>query len=405
MSGKEYERHGLCLTLLEKCRDSTKDDKASGTFKRWEMMESAQGPRVRMNGRELIMLGSNNYLNLVSRPEVLEAAIEAIKRYGCGMASGRDLCGTNELHEQLEAKLSRLSGTDSALLYHSCYSANIGVLSALAGQSDIIFSDELNHASIIDGCRMSKAEVKVYPHLNVDTLDYMLGQERRRIGLKIVVTDGVFSFDGDIAPLQDIIKVARNHSAVVVVDEAHAAGVIGPSGGGTADYFGVAGQVDVITGTLGKALGGTVGGYAASHSDVIDFLIKRSRSFIFTNALPPAVVAANIVAIDLLQKESSILTRLHKNARRFRQSLTQAGFKVLGSGTPIVPVLIGDTEKTVKMSRRLFSEGVFAPGFGYPVTPHGKARIRTITCADHTQEDLDYAAAAFARIGAELQII
>ena len=351
------------------------------------------------------MLASNNYHNFLGRPEPRQAAIEAIEKFGCGMAAGRTLCGTNSLHEVLEQRLASLSGTEAALLYHSCYAANIGTISTLTAENDVIFSDQLNHASIIDGCRMSKARVRIYPHADMAALERMLEEESDCNGLKMIVTDGVFSFDGDVAPLSKIVEIARRHSAFLVCDEAHAAGVIGKTGRGTPEYQDVMGQVDVITGTLGKALGGTVGGYVASSREVIDYLISRSRMFIFTNALPPAVVAANIASIDLLRKDLSFVERLRANANYFQGSLKQAGFEVLGSDTGVIPVLIRDEVKTVEMGRRLFEEGVFAPGFCYPVTPKGQARVRVQVCSEHTMEELEFALSCFIKVGKHMGII
>ncbi len=395
----------ICGALLDKCRAGTREEKERGDFKRWDVLQSAQGPRVTINGKSLVMLASNNYLNLFNRPQVREAVIRAVEQYGCGMAGGRTLCGTNVLHEQLEQRLARISGHESAILYHSCFAANVGVISTLVGPGDLIFSDQLNHASLIDGCRLSRASIQVYPHVDVGALARLLEQAKDKPGLKMVVTDGVFSFDGDIAPMPDIVAVARKYGAFVVCDEAHAAGTIGATGRGTPEYFGLYGKMDVVTGTLGKALGGTLGGYVASHPDVIDFLIQNCRNFIFTNALPPQVVAANIAVLDLLRDDPSVVRRLHDNAVYFRKALSDAGFELLGGGTPVIPVLIRDTERTMEMGRRLFDEGVFAPGFGYPVTPKGMARIRTIMCADHAREDLEFAARAFAKIGRELGVI
>lgn len=390
--------------LLDKARAGVREFTVDGVLRRWEIMESPQGPRVRMDGKDLIMLASNNYLNLMSWPEARRASIEAVEKYGVGMAAGRTLCGTNALHEELEAKLAALSGTDGALLYHSAYSANIGAISALAGAGDVILSDQFNHASLIDGCRMSRAETKVYPHADMKVLEALL-REAGSAPIKLIVTDGVFSFDGDIAPLPDIVDLARRYSAVVVCDDAHSAGVLGRTGGGTPEYFGLEGEVDVITGTLGKALGGTVGGYVATQRDVIDYLITHSRSFIFTNALPPAAVAANIAVLDLLAANPAILTRLHANAKLLRGLLSEAGFELLGSGTPICPVLLRDSDLTVRFGRRLFDEGVFAPGFGYPIAPRGQARIRTIMNAELGEADIRYAGAAFAKVGRELGVV
>ncbi len=395
----------LDLGLYERCKKSNHRRKESGLFSRWDVLESAQGPKVEIEGRQLLMLASNNYHNFLSRPEPRQAAIEAIKKYGCGMAAGRTLCGTNILHEQLERRLAELSGTEAALLYHSCYSANIGTISTLAGEGDIIFSDQLNHASIIDGCRMSKADLKVYPHNDMATLERMLEEESDCKGLKMIVTDGVFSFDGDMVPLDELVKIARRHSSFIVCDEAHAAGVVGKTGRGTPEYFDVIGQVDVITGTLGKALGGTVGGYVAASREVIDYLINNARIFIFTNALPPAVVSANIASIDLLKTDPSFIKRLQSNAQFFRESLKGFGFEILGEDTGVIPILIRDTEKTMEMGRKLFDEGVFAPGFGYPVTPKGQARVRVQVSSEHTMEDMEFALSRFEKVGKQLGII
>ncbi len=395
----------ICEALLRKCRAGTREDNETVTLKRYDVLQSAQGPRVTIDGKNLVMLASNNYLNLLNRPKVREAAIRSIEEYGTGMAAGRTLCGTNVLHEQLEQRLAAISGHQAAIVYHSCFAANVGLISTLVGPGDLIFSDQLNHASLIDGCRLSRASVNIYPHVDMDALAQMLEQAKDKPGLKMVVTDGVFSFDGDIAPMDKIVALAHKYGAFVVCDEAHAAGVIGDTGRGTPEYFGLYDSIDLITGTLGKALGGTLGGYVAGHSDVIDYLIQNCRNFIFTNALPPAVVAANIASLDILKSEPSIVRRLHENATHFRTALSEAGFEVLGSGTPVAPVLIRDTERTVEMGRRLFDEGVFAPGFGFPITPRGMARVRTIVCADHVQEDLDFAAKAFRKVGRELGII
>lgn len=395
----------LCFGLLERCEKGNAERKESGMFSRWDVLDTAQGPKVEIRGKKLIMLASNNYHNFLARPEPRQAAIEAVKQYGCGMAAGRTLCGTNSLHEALEQRLADLSGTEAALLYHSCYAANIGAISTLTMEGDVIFSDQLNHASIIDGCRMSKARLRIYPHADMAALERMLEEESDCSGLKMIVTDGVFSFDGDVAPLAELVEVAHRHSAFVVCDEAHAAGVIGKTGRGTPEYCDVVGQVDVITGTLGKALGGTIGGYVASSREVIDYLIGRSRIFIFTNALPPAVVAANIASLDLLRTDLTLVERLRTNARFFRDSLKQAGFEVLGSDTGVIPVLIRDVERTMEMGRRLFDEGVFAPGFGYPVTPKGQARVRVQVCSEHTMEDLEFALSCFVKVGKQLGII
>ncbi len=391
--------------LFDRCKKGNDERKEAGVFGRWDLLESIQGPRVQMEGKRLVMLASNNYHNLLARPEVKEAAIQAVEKYGCGMAAGRTLCGTNGLHEELEDLLAELSGTEAALLYHSGYSANIGAISTLTTADDIIFSDQLNHASIIDGCRMSKAKLKVYPHNDVSALESMLVEESDCKGLKMIVTDGVFSFDGDIVPLDDLIEVARRHNAFIVCDEAHGAGVIGKTGRGTPEYFDVIGKVDVITGTLGKALGGTVGGYVAASREVVDFLINRSRIFIFTNALPPAVVAANIASLKLLKSDPTIVEKLQKNAEIFRQGLLDLGFEVIGYDTGVIPVLIRDTEKTMKFGKRMFEEGVYAPGFGYPVTPKGEDRVRVQACSEHTEEDIQFALCAFKKVGKELGII
>jgi len=377
--------------------------KAQGVFRYPRVFEGPQGPRAIIDGREVVNLSSNNYLGLANHPRVREAAIKAIEEYGAGTASVRSIAGTMSLHAELERRLAAFKRTEAALVFQSGFTANAGTVAAILGKEDIIISDELNHASIIDGCRLSRAQIKIYPHRDVAALRRLLEESRgaRRV---LVVTDGVFSMDGDIAPLPDIVAVAKEYGAITMVDDAHASGVLGTNGRGTVDHFGLHGQVDIQVGTLSKAIG-ILGGYVAGSKLLIDYLIQRARPFLFSTSHPPAVTAACLAALDILETEPELIQRLWDNARYFREGLADAGFDVSGSETPIIPVIVGEGDKAMRLSDRLFDEGVFAQGIAYPTVPRGKARVRTIVTAAHTRDDLDQALAAFRKVGRELGII
>lgn len=380
-----------------------------GTYKRLNFLDSPQAARVRMEGRgEVIILSSNNYLGLANEPSVVTAGKEALDRFGAGTASVRFICGTFTIHRALEAGCARLVGTAAALSFVSAWNANEAVPGTLLTEHDLIISDQLNHASIIDGIRLAKAITKcqsaVYPHGDLAELDAKLAAARDR-RVKVVVTDGVFSMEGAIARLPDLIELCRKHHAVLMVDDSHATGVLGETGRGTSEHFGVVGEVDIITSTLGKALGGAAGGFVAASAAVCDYLTQRARPQLFSNALPPTVAASSLASIEYLEAHPERVRTLRENARYFRDQLLGLGFKPLPGETPIIPVILGETAAAIRMSDLLLGEGVFVTGFGYPVVPQGQARVRCQISATHTREDLDQALAAFRKVGRQLQLI
>jgi glycine C-acetyltransferase len=355
-----------------------------------------------MAGRgDVIVLSSNNYLGLAAHPEVVEAGIEGLRRYGAGTASVRFICGTFEPHHELERALADLSGTEAALTYVSCWNANEAVIPILTDSSTVIFTDELNHASIIDAVRLSKPAGKViYPHSDMGALRNALA-EAPADARKLILTDGVFSMEGDLAKLPEIVELAREFDAVVVVDDSHGVGVLGETGRGTVEHFGLLGEVDVITGTLGKALGGAAGGYVASSEEVCDLLAQRSRPQLFSNALPPTVACSALKAVELMLERPELLARLRENTRVFRELLVEAGYEPLDGEAAIVPIIIGDTADAIALSERLLDEGVFVTGFGFPVVPEGTARIRVQMSAALEPEHLERAIEAFRRVRSE----
>jgi glycine C-acetyltransferase len=369
------------------------------TYKRFLELESPQGPVVRMAGRgEVVVLSSNNYLGLAAHPEVVEAGIQGLRRYGAGTASVRFICGTFEPHLELERALADLSGTEAALTYVSCWNANEAVIPTLTDASTVIFTDELNHASIIDAVRLSKPAGKViYPHSDMGALRAGLagapGDAR-----KLIVTDGVFSMEGDLAKLPEIVELAREFGAVVIVDDSHGVGVLGDTGRGTVEHFGLLGEVDVITGTLGKALGGAAGGYVASSEEVCDLLAQRSRPQLFSNALPPTVACSALRAVEVMLEQPSLLERLREKTRSFRSQLAEAGYRPLDGEAAIIPIIVGETAEAIALSERLLDEGVFVTGFGFPVVPEGTARIRVQMSAALEPEHLERAIEAFERV-------
>jgi len=371
----------------------------AGTYKRFNTLLSPQGPVVEMAGRgEVIVLSSNNYLGLANRPEVVEAGIEGLRRYGAGTASVRFICGTFAPHHELEEALARFSATEAALSYVSCWNANEAVVPSLTDESTVILSDELNHASIVDAVRLSKPARKiVYAHSDLDELREGLAscEQGQR---KLVLTDGVFSMEGDLARLPEILELARAHDATVLVDDSHGVGVMGATGRGVAEHFGVLGEVDVITGTLGKALGGAAGGYVAASAEVCDLLSQRSRPQLFSNALPPTVACSALAALQVLEREPELIDRLHANTDYFRGRLVELGYDPLPGEGAIIPIIVGETADAIRLSERLLEEGVFVTGFGYPVVPKGTARLRIQMSAAFTRELLDRALAAFERI-------
>jgi glycine C-acetyltransferase len=380
-----------------------------GVYKRLNFLDSPQGPRVKMEGRgDVIILSSNNYLGLSAEPAVVEAGKAALDRWGAGTASVRFICGTFTVHRALENACARLVGTPAALSFVSAWNANEAVPATLLGEEDIVISDQLNHASIIDGVRLAKAITKcqtaVYRHADLGDLDAKLTAARDR-RVRLVITDGVFSMEGSIARLPDLLEVCRRHHAVLMVDDSHGTGVLGATGRGTAEHHGVVGDVDIITSTLGKALGGAAGGFAGASAAVCDYLTQRARPQLFSNALPPAVAASSLASIEFLEAHPERVTRLREQARYFRERLLELGFKPLPGETPIIPVILGETSAAIRMSDLLLAEGVFVTGFGFPVVPQGQARVRCQISAAHTRDDLDQALAAFAKVGRHLGLI
>jgi glycine C-acetyltransferase len=383
--------------------------KTDRVYKRLNYLDSPQGARVTMEGRgEVLILSSNNYVGLANEPEVVQAGQRALGQYGAGTGSVRFICGTFTIHRALEEALARFVGTEASLSYVSCWNANEGLTATIVEPGDFVVSDELNHASIIDSVRLAKAITKcttaVYRHSDLDDLREKLranaGARRR-----IIWTDGVFSMEGSIAKLPDILQVARDHDAIVVVDDSHATGVLGATGRGTAEHFGVLGEVDVITSTLGKALGGAAGGFVAGPSALCDYLTQRSRPQLFSNALPPTVAASALASVEFLEQHPERVRTLRENAAYFRGRITEAGFKPLPGETPIVPIIVGETAAAIQMSDLLLAEGVFVTGFGFPVVPQGQARVRCQISAAHTREDLDFAVEAFKKVGRRLNIV
>ena len=397
------------MSLAARLEAELEQFKQDGVYKRLNCLEGPQAARSKMQGRgEVVILSSNNYLGLCNEPEVVAAGKRALDDYGAGTGSVRFICGTFTIHRELEQALARFVGCESSLTYVSCWNANEGLVPTLLGEQDIVISDQLNHASIIDSIRLAKAITKcqtaVYRHSDMADLEDKL-RAAKDARLKLVFTDGVFSMEGDIAKLPDIVALARQYDAVVAVDDSHATGVLGRTGRGTAEHYSMVGQVDIITSTLGKALGGAAGGFTAGPAALADYLTQRSRPQLFSNALPPTVAASALAAVRHVQQHPERVARLQEHARYFRVRLVALGFKPLPGETPIVPVIHGATAKAIKMSELLLDEGVFVTGFGYPVVPQGHARIRCQLSAGHTRDDLEFALSAFKRVGTKLGLI
>ena len=397
------------MSLTSRLQAELDQFRRDGVYKRLNHLASPQAARVQMEGRgEVVILSSNNYLGLCAHPDVVAAGHAALAQFGAGTASVRFICGTLTVHRDLEAALARLVGCASSLTYVSCWNANEGLCPTLLGEQDIVISDQLNHASIIDAIRLAKSITKcqtaVYKHSDMADLEDKL---RAAAGarLRLVFTDGVFSMEGDIARLPDIVALARKYDAVVAMDDSHATGVLGRHGRGTAEHFGMVGEVDIITSTLGKALGGAAGGFTAGSAQLTDYLTQRSRPQLFSNALPPAVAGSALAAVQVLEGHPDLVARLHENTRFFRDQLTALGFKPLAGETPIVPVILGETAKAIRMSELLLEQGVFVTGFGYPVVPQGHARVRCQLSAAHTRDDLEFALTAFKKVGRQLGLI
>ena len=378
--------------------------RSAGLYKDERIIESPQGPEITVGGRKVLNFCANNYLGLSDHPVVLEAAHRALHDRGYGLSSVRFICGTQDRHKELEEKLSQFLGMDDTILYGSAFDANGGLFETLLGEQDAVISASLNHASIIDGVRLCKAQRYRYAHDDMNELEQRL-KESAGARLRMIATDGVFSMDGDFAKLGPICDLAEKYQAMVMVDDSHATGFVGRTGRGTHEHCGVMGRVDVITSTLGKALGGASGGFASGPKEVVELLRNRSRPYLFSNTLMPAIVGGSIAVLDLLSESTELRDRLERNTKRFRDGMTAAGFDIRPGTHPIVPIMLGDAKLAVELSRRMLDEGVYVVGFSYPVVPQGKARIRVQLSAAHSDHHIDRAIAAFARSGRALGVI
>ena len=373
-------------------------------YQKLRVLETGQVPVARFDGKEVINLSSNNYLGLTTHPRLKQRALEAIEKFGVGSGAVRTIAGTMTLHMELEEKIAKFKRVEASVVFQSGFTANAGTVQAILGRDDVIVSDELNHASIIDGCRLSRAEIKVFPHKDVEACEKLLKELEGRKCRKLLVTDGVFSMDGDIAPLPQLVALAEKYGCIMMVDDAHASGVLGRNGRGTVDHYNLHGRVDIQVGTLSKAIG-ALGGYVCSTRNTIEFLYHRARPFLFSTSHPPSVAATCIAAFEVLEEQPELTEQLWANTRFFKQGLKRLGFNAGVSETPITPVIVGEAAVAHEFSRELFSAGVFAQSIGYPTVPHGKARIRTIVTATHTQGELSLSLEILEKVGKKLKII
>ena len=376
----------------------------AGTYQRLRVLESACEPVSKVDGREVINLASNNYLGLADHPKLVEAAVEAAKKYGAGSGAVRTISGTMSLHMELERRIAEFKKVEACVVFQSGFAANAGTVSAVLGPDDHIISDALNHASIIDGCRLSRAKIHVFPHKDTGAAEKIAQELSGKPGHKLLITDGVFSMDGDIGPLPALVQIAERYGAIMMIDDAHSSGVLGRNGRGTVDHFGLHGRVDIQVGTLSKAIG-VLGGYVCGSRDLIDFLYHRARPFLFSTSHPPSVAASCIAAFDILDNEPERIENLWNNTRYFKAELNRAGFNTGDSETPITPVMVGEAKTAHEFSRRLFENGLFATGIGFPTVPEGKARIRTIVTATHTRKMLDRALEILTRVAKSMGIL
>jgi glycine C-acetyltransferase len=389
--------------------DQLNDLKAKGTHFRLRVLEDEQAPVCTFDGKKVINLASNNYLGLTTHPKLREAALEATRKYGVGSGAVRTIAGTMKIHMELEEKIARFKNVEACVVFQSGFAANAGTVSAILGKEDFIVSDELNHASIIDGARLSRAKILVFRHKDIAHAEEQLASIKDQPGRRLLITDGVFSMDGDIGPLPALCDLAEKYGAIMMVDDAHASGVLGRNGRGTIDHFHVHGRVDIQVGTLSKAIG-ALGGYVCGSRELIDFLYHRARPFLFSTSHPPSVAATCLAAFDVLEQEPERIERLWENTRFWKKELGNLGFNIGGvntpaSETPITPIIIGDGRLTMEFSRELFKEGVFGTGIAFPTVPEGKARIRTIMTATHTQDQLDEALQVLKRVGKRMGIV
>ncbi|HKW18362.1 MAG TPA: glycine C-acetyltransferase [Terriglobales bacterium] len=389
--------------------DQLNDLKAKGTYFRLRVLDDEQAPECTFDGKHVINLASNNYLGLTTHPKLREAALEATRKYGVGSGAVRTIAGTMKIHMKLEQKIARFKNVEACVVFQSGFTANAGTVSAVLGKEDCIISDQLNHASIIDGARLSRAKILVFEHKNIADAEAKLASIANQPGKKLLITDGVFSMDGDIGPLPGLCDLAEKYGAIMMVDDAHASGVLGRNGRGTIDHFKVHGRVDIQVGTLSKAIG-ALGGYVCGSRDLIDFLYHRARPFLFSTSHPPSVAATCIAAFDVLEQEPERIEKLWENTRFWKKELGLLGFDIGGkttpaSETPITPIIIGDGKLTMEFSRELFREGVLGTGITYPTVPEGKARVRTIMTATHTREELERALAVLKTVGRKMGIL
>ena len=391
-------------SIVARLQKEIVDIKAAGLFKTERIIESAQGPIITVGGKEVINLCANNYLGLSSHPNIIEAAKKYIDERGYGLSSVRFICGTQDIHKELEAKISAFVGTEDTILYAAAFDANGGVFEPLFNEEDAIISDELNHASIIDGVRLCKAQRYRYKHNDMQDLEEKL-KESAHLRNRIVVTDGSFSMDGTIAQLDKIVELAEKYDAAVMIDECHSSGFLGKTGRGTHEHCGVMGKIDIITGTLGKALGGALGGFTSGRKELIDILRQRSRPYLFSNTLAPSIVGGSIAVLDLLSETTSLRDKLESNTMYFRNEMTKAGFDIKPGVHPIVPIMLYEATVAQEMAAKLLEEGIYVIGFFFPVVAKGKARIRVQLSAAHEKEHLDKAIAAFVKIGKEMGVI
>lgn len=378
--------------------------RSGGLWKEERVLLGPQGARIRVGDREVLCLCANNYLGLANDPELVAAAKAAVDSHGLGLSSVRFICGTQDIHKQLERKVSTFLGTEDTILYTSCFDANGGLFETLLGEPDAIISDALNHASIIDGIRLCKAQRLRYQNGDMADLERCL-QEAKGARTRLIATDGVFSMDGFVAKLPEICDLAERHDALVMVDDSHATGFFGPTGRGTPEHHGVQDRIDIYTSTFGKALGGASGGFTSGRREIIDLLRNRSRPYLFSNTLAPAIVGATMACLDKLSRTTALRDKLAANTARFRQAMTAAGFAIVPGEHPIVPIMLGEAKLAVEMARRMLDEGVYVIGFSFPVVPKGKARIRVQISAAHESADLDFAVAAFTRVGKALGVL
>ncbi|NUM25593.1 MAG: glycine C-acetyltransferase [Candidatus Buchananbacteria bacterium] len=402
--------------LIESINNELQNLLDQGKLKTERILTSAQGPEVEINGKKVLMFASNNYLGLGNHKAIVRAAKDGLKEYGFGLSSVRFICGTQDWHRELEKKLAEFLGCDDAILYSTCFMANLGFFASIINEpfgaaeyQDVIYSDELNHASIIDAFKLIKkgsVEKRIYPHANMVALEKMLQEDAdKNFRFKIIATDGVFSMEGDTAPLSELVALAEKYQALLFVDDAHGVGVLGEAGAGTPQALGVHGKVDVLSGTFGKALGGAVGGYIAGKKEIIDLLRQKSRTYMFSNSVPPLVVKASIKALELLEQNKKLPTKVQKNTKYFRSKIKKLGFKTLPGSHPIVPVMLGEAAVAQAMSKRLLEEGLYVVGLWFPVVPEGTARLRFQVSAAHTKQHLDAALAILEKVGKEMNII